>query len=329
MKAVFMGSDPIALPMLEYLRAERPADIELSAVYTQPDRRTGRGMHLQANAIKTWALEHGLEVRQPVKCGPDDAAFFRSASTEVVLVMAYGQLLPRTLLESVPLGFLNLHASILPRLRGASPIHTAVALGHPESGVSLMRIIPKMDAGPVADVERVEIGPRLTSAGLHARLAEATVPLVARNLNRVAAGQVEFTEQEDSEVTYCRIIEKTDAHLDFNQPARDLFNRVRAFQPWPGTSFPYDGLEIRVLEAEIDPGTTGLAAGTFHLDPDGHPSVACRTGALRLIRLQRPGGRPMESAAFLNGLSIPEGTVLESRGMRPLEAARPFPWKRK
>jgi len=325
-KTAFMGSDPIALPLLHRLVEKKPGGVTLQAVFTQPDRPTGRGMKQHANPVKRWALEQGLPVLQPARCGADEAAFLSGSGFDLVLVMAYGQLLPRSLLESVPHGFLNLHASLLPRLRGASPIHTAVALGLPRTGVSLMRVVPKMDAGPVADQEVVVIEQEATAVEVHRRLAEACPDLLERALPRLVRGTLEFTAQDDAKVTYCRIIDKEDRFLDFTHPAGELANRVRAFQPWPGTAFPVAGTEVRVMAArETSHGALRAVPGTVLPDPDGGLHIACGTGCLLAKQLQRPGGRPLPAAAFLRGFPIEPGTVLASRPMRPLEWPHPFP----
>jgi methionyl-tRNA formyltransferase len=329
MKVVFMGSDPIALPLLRHLVGLGHPSIELCAIYTQPDRKSGRGMKLRPNEIKTWALENSIPVRQPHKCRAEEADWLKESGVELLLVMAYGQLLPSSILDVPPLGILNFHASILPRLRGASPIHTSVALGLPETGVSLMRITPKMDAGPVADVERVAILPTDTSGDVHAKLAEACVPLIDRCLDAIVAGTLVFHEQDLSKVTYCRIIEKSDADLDFTQPATVLANRVRAFTPWPGSRFPYHGKEIHILEAGVSPDAHQEKPGTLILSPDGTLRIACGSGSLIVKRLQRPGGKPLATEAFLRGFQIEAGEVLQSREMRPLESPSPFPYRRR
>ncbi len=329
MKLAFMGSDPIALPLLDYLQDSRPAGCCLDIVFTQPDRRTGRGMHLQANDIKQWALSAGLEVAQPLKCGRESAEQLQSRGIDLVLVMAYGKILPRSILEATPHPILNVHASTLPRLRGASPIHTAVALGLESTGVSLMQIIPQLDAGPVAGHEAVAILPDDSTQTVSRKLALATIPLVDRALPKLAKGDLVFKEQDASAVSYCRIIDKADAHLDFNAPARELYNRVRAFQPWPGTVFPVDGIDIRILEASLlDTTSEGWKPGTVRLQDDGL-RIACGSGWLVPRRLQRPGGKALPAADFLRGFSIAEGAVLPSRPMRPLESDQPFPYKRK
>jgi methionyl-tRNA formyltransferase len=285
-------------------------------------------MKLQANAIKAWAQDNGIAVHQPRKCGEAETALLKQLGIDLVLVMAYGQILPQHLLEAPPLGALNFHASLLPRLRGASPIHTAIAIGEKETGVSLMRIIQKLDAGPVADMERVPIGQEDTSVDLHARLGQACVPLMERCLPRIADSSLQFTEQDPSQVTYCRIIEKTDRYLDFNTPARELADRVRAFVPWPGTAFPVDDIDIRVLAARAVPHSGGEVPGTLLVGADG-VRICCQEGALELLQLQRPGGKPLPTEAFIRGFPLSSGQVIESRTMRPLESPEPFPYRRR
>jgi methionyl-tRNA formyltransferase len=330
MKTAFMGSDPIALPLLKHLRSEKPAGIEFDCVFTQPDRRSGRGMKLHMNAIKEWAIGEEIEVLQPVKCGADEASFLMERGIELVLVMAYGQILPRSLLEVPPLGTLNLHASLLPRLRGASPIHTAVALGLEETGVSLMRIIPKLDAGPVADMEAVSIEKSDCTGRVIDKLSQACIPLLQRTLPLVQSGKLKFVDQDEAKVTYCRIIEKTDNHLDFSRYADELANRIRAFQPWPGTVFPYRDIDLKILEAEVETcPDRNTAQGTLVVADNGQVYIQCRESRLRLLRLQRPGGKPLPSDEFIRGFPLEDGIQIESREMRPLEAWQPFPYKRK
>ncbi|MEX0323384.1 MAG: methionyl-tRNA formyltransferase [Puniceicoccaceae bacterium] len=330
MKIAFMGSDAIALPMLKHLREEQAAAVEIDCVFTQPDRRSGRGMKLRMNAIKEWAIEEGIDVFQPKKCGADEATLLSDRGIELVLVMAYGQILPKVMLAAPPKGTLNMHASVLPRLRGASPIHTAVAIGLEETGVSLMQIVPKMDAGPVADVQKVSIDPDDKTSQVWDKLAAACIPLIDRNLSRIVSGELEFIEQDDGQVTYCRIIDKSDNHLDFNQPASELYNRIRAFQPWPGTTFLHRDIELKILEAEVDQlPKHGQPNGSVGLDADGKLSIYCGEDRLRLLKLQRPGGKPLETEVFLRGYPISDGELLQSREMRPLEGPVPFPYKRK
>lgn len=329
MKIAFMGSDPIVLPMLDFLQSDKCADADIVVVLTQPDRKTGRGMRLQANEIKKWAEQHSIEILQPLKCGQTEADYLHNEAIDLVIVMAYGQILPRCILEVTQNKVLNMHASLLPRFRGASPIHTAVALGLEKTGVSLMEIIPKLDAGPVADFEEVLIGKESTVVELMDLMAQASVALVQRGLDRLVSGNLEFVEQDLDKVTYCRIIDKNDRHLDFNRPATDLHNRIRAFQPWPGTAFPVGDLEIRIVAGTIEQWDENHdEPGTVRLDTAGM-TISCGQDLIRPRILQRPGGKPLPVNDFLRGFPIIDGSVLLSREMRPLEGKSPFPYRKK
>jgi methionyl-tRNA formyltransferase len=285
-------------------------------------------MQLQANAIKRWAIARGIDVQQPRRCGPAETALLRERGIDLVLVMAYGQILKPDLLAAPPLGVVNFHASLLPRLRGASPIHTAIALGLPQTGVSLMRIIPQLDAGPVADTESVPILATDHPRDLHQRLALACVPLLQRNLGQLLNGSLTFHEQDPQRVSYCRIIDKEDAALDFNQPAAVLANRIRAFQPWPGATFNHNGCPIKVLAAQAANRSCDAQPGTLLVE---HSScaIACADGLLELTTLQRPGGRPLPADAFLRGYQLSSGEHIPSHPTRPLEAPTPFPYRKR
>ncbi|MDP0498750.1 MAG: methionyl-tRNA formyltransferase [Verrucomicrobiota bacterium JB022] len=322
-RIVFFGSDEISLPLLQHLVEAQQEQAELVAVFTQPDRRTGRGMKLQANAIKQWAEARGIPVLQPEKPGPEEANWLREQQIDLALVMAYGHILKQAHLDAPRLGMLNFHASLLPRLRGASPIHTALATGEGETGVTLMRVIRKMDAGPALDQERVAITGEDTTGTLWDKLAAACVPLLERNLPTVLAGEARFTDQDEAQATYCRIIFKTDAHLDFTRPATELERRVRAFQPWPGTAFEHAGQEVKVGAVRLLDTTSSGTPGEIS-QTDGQLVVQCGVGRLELRELQRPGGKMLPADAFLRGFDLPSGTVLASREMDPLVAPRPF-----
>lgn len=316
-----MGSDPIALPMLEAHFGRAGGAVSLVGVFTQPDRPRGRGHQVRGNAIKEWAGERAIPVYQPERC--DEAAIGRLAQMrpDLVLVMAFGQLLPKAMLEMLPGGFLNLHASRLPRLRGASPIQTAIATGLEETAVSLMRMVPRMDAGPVADIEPVAIAEDATVATLSAALGQACVPLMGRAFAAIGAGGLVFTEQDPDRVTYCRILSKEDAHLDFAVSAQQLERRIRALNPWPGPRFLYGGQELRVHEARGLSGHCGEVPGTILESGPRSLVVACGSGCLDIRALQRPGGRVLPTEAFLRGHPMECGEILESRPMVPLESA--------
>jgi len=324
LKTVFMGSDPIVLPLLESLVTEHSDVAELVGICAQPDRRQGRGMKLHENPVKAWAVQHGIPTRQPDKPGDEEVRWLRELSCDLLLVMAYGHMLRDNLLETPRLPTINFHASLLPKLRGASPIETAIATGRDKTGVTLMRIVKKMDAGARYDVEEVDISPADDRTSLAEKLAQACVPLLARALPRLAAGDLHFEPQDESQVSYCRILSKEDSNLDFHAPAKELYNRCRALHLWPGTAFEYQGQRIKVGHAALHEveNQANLEPGTVLDSGDGCNGLLVTTGKgiLSLLNLQRPGGKMLPAADFLRGMPIATGSVLESLPMKPLES---------
>jgi len=326
LRLVFMGSDAIALPALNWLAGAGGEVTEVVAVFTQPDRPVGRGQQVQANAIKQWAMARHLPVFQPEKIGPAEREGLAAWQPDLTLVMAYGHILRPDFLATPRLGTWNLHTSILPAYRGASPIPTAIACGETQTGVSLMRLVPELDAGPVADVARVSIDPLDTASELEGKLAQACVPLLTRVLQRLVAGTQDTTEQDVSRATYCRKLEKTDGVLDFSAPAATLAARINGLMPWPGCSVAIGGQTVKLGLADVcsqidsKPHLAGTVLGA---DTDGL-LVATGQGVLRLRRLQRPGGRMLSAAEFLRGFPVADGTRLPSHPMPPLVAPEPF-----
>jgi|TARA_B110000037_G_C17128710_1_gene509952 methionyl-tRNA formyltransferase len=319
-----MGSDPIALPFLKSLPESLPA-IELVGVFTQPDRPKGRGQKLQANAIKEWATEENLIVHQPARCGLENENWLATNEVDLILVMAYGQILKASLIDTPSIGTFNLHASLLPRLRGASPIHTAIASGEEKTGVSLMRIVPALDAGPFCAQEEISITPTTTASSLIEEIAVASVGLIKRALPSVLDHSAQWTEQAAGDVTYCRRIFKEDAQLDFNQTAASLEQRIRAFRPWPGSVFEYKGTILKIGSAVVVR-EADQPVGTLVCE-ESEVTLACGDGALRLTALQRPGGRLLPAKEFLLGFPLESGTVIASKPMAPLVALKAFPWE--
>jgi methionyl-tRNA formyltransferase len=322
LKLVFLGSDPIALPLLNWLAGEGSALAQVVAVFTQPDRPAGRGQAITANAIKAWALGHGLPVIQPEKLTAETRAQLAGCGADVALVMAYGQILDDDFIATPRLGTLNLHTSLLPRYRGASPIQAAIASGERATGVTLMRIVRKLDAGPVAGAEHVTIGPLDTAQEIEGRLAEACIPLLGRTLPRLRAGTLAFEPQDDAAASYCRRLVKTDGALDFTQTATVLAARINGLFPWPAcaVSLPEQEIKIGLADAVPGVGPAGVVLGT---DADGL-RVGTGGGVLRLRRLQRPGGKMLAAGEFLRGFALPAGTAFASRPMPPLVSSVPF-----
>jgi len=324
LRVVFLGSDPIVLPLLEWLGAAGKATAEVVGVFTQPDRPTGRGQQVTANAIKQWALARNLPVLQPVKITDEVRQQFQDWRADVALVMAYGHILKDDFIGTPRLGTLNLHTSRLPRYRGASPIQTAVATGETSTAVTLMRIVRELDAGPVADAEAVAIDPLDTALDVEQKLAAACVPLLARALPKLAAGGLEFAEQNQADATYCRKLRKEDGALDFNASAASLAARINGLFPWPACAVSIDGVVIKLGQAEAVGTQADAKPGTVcGADAQGL-LVATGAGMLRVRRLQRPGGRMLPAGEFLRGFPLPAGTVLPSQPMAPLVAAQPF-----
>jgi len=327
LRIVFMGSDAIARPALDWLAGEGGRIGQVVGVFTQPDRPVGRGQQIRSNDIKVWAQAHDLPVFQPEKVGETERQQLADLKPDLTLVMAYGHILKQDMIDTPRLGTLNLHTSILPKYRGASPIQTATACGDRETGVTLMRMVRQLDAGPVAEVERVVIAPHDTAAEVEAKLALACVPLLARCLPRLAAGTQPFTAQDEGQVTFCRKLEKTDGVLDFTQPAAMLAARINGLMPWPGCAVEINGQAVKLGLADVcsllddKPAGPGVVAGA---DAEGL-LVGTGQGILRLRKLQRPGGKMLPAPEFLRGWPVAAGTCLPSQPMSPLVAKAPFP----
>ncbi len=324
LRIVFFGSDPIALPALEWISGPGHKQAQVVAVFTQPDKPVGRGQSIVPNGIKAWALARGLPVLQPDKLTEDARVLLAGFKADVSLVMAYGHILRDDFIATPRLGTLNLHASLLPKYRGASPIQTAIASGERETGVALMRIVRKLDAGPVADVERVPIDGLDTAAEVEAKLAAACPRLLSRNLGKFAEGLLAFTPQDDSQATFCRRLIKADGLLDFGAPASELAARVNGLFPWPTCSIVVGETPLKIGLADALDELGAAGAGTVLGADSSGILVACGRGILRLRRLQRPGGKMLAATEFARGFPIAKGTLLVSDTMKPLVSSVPF-----
>jgi methionyl-tRNA formyltransferase len=295
-----MGSPEFAVPALRALHAAGHA---IAAVYCQPPRPAGRGQHETPCPVHRAALDLGLPVRTPARLRRDAAehAAFAALDLDAAVVAAYGLILPAPMLAAPRRGCLNIHASLLPRWRGAAPIQASIMAGDAETGITGMRRAGGHDTGPMLLRGEVPIGPRTTTPELHDALAE----LGARLAPEALALNPPAVPQPEAGVTYAPQLTKADGRQDWRQDAAALDRRVRALNPWPGTFFETGGEAIRVLAAE--PATGGGTPGTVL---DGKATIACGQGALRLIRLQRPGRGPLPAADFLRGFPLPPGMAL-------------------
>ena len=299
MRLAFMGSPDFAVPALRALHA---AGHDIAAVYTQPPRPAGRGQQATRCPVHQAALALGLEVRSPARLRHDPAehAAFAALNLDAAVVAAYGLILPPPMLAAPRLGCLNIHASLLPRWRGAGPIQAAILAGDTETGITIMRMEAGLDTGPMLLRGNVAIAPRATTPELHDALAIMGAALILRTLAEAPPA----TPQPEQGVTYAPKLTKADGRLDWSRDAAALDRQVRALNPWPGTFFTYGGETLRLLIAEP---TEGSAPPGTLLD---QAVVACGSGALRLLRLQRPGRAALPAAEFMRGFPLPPGTVL-------------------
>ena len=307
---VFFGSDAICLPVLNYLKHQAAGECVLRAVVSQPDRRQGRGKKLQPNPVAAWAAENGVELLQPEQPTRELADWMVEQRTAVALVMAYGHFLQKSLRDAALGGMWNFHGSLLPKYRGASPVETALASGDAETGVGLMQVVKEMDAGAVADVEVVRIGESDTGPQLRAKVGEAVVPLLRRNLAAMLAGELPSAEQDVSQVTYCRKMCKEDGAIDFSLPAAAIYNRLRAFTSWPGGYFDHGEARIKVGRASVELDSSETAEPGTVLNTEPPVRVATGEGTICFHELQRPGARMLPVADFLRGYPMAEGDRL-------------------
>jgi len=320
---VFFGSDAICLPVLNYLKHRAAGECTLRAVVSQPDRRQGRGKQLQPNAVAAWALANGIELLQPEQPTRELADWMVAEQTAVALVMAYGHFLQQPLREAAQFGMLNFHGSLLPKYRGASPVETALASGDAVTGVALMQVVKEMDAGGVADFEAVRIGEQDTGPELRVKVGEAVVPLLHRNLAAMLTGELQFTPQDINLVTYCRKMHKKDGAVDFTLPAVTIYNRLRAFTPWPGGYFDHGEVRIKVgrTSVEIDAPASAEPGTVLSISPAVR--VATAEGVLCCHELQRPGARMLPVTDFLCGYTLAAGDRLTGGTAEPLVRKEP------
>ena len=304
LRLVFAGTPEFALPCLD---ACLGASADVVAVYTQPDRPAGRGRKLLASPVKQRALEAGITVEQPLTLkDPAAQQTLRDYAPDLMIVVAYGLILPKRVLAIPRLGCWNVHASLLPRWRGAAPIQRAILAGDAETGVDLMQMEAGLDTGPVLLERRTPIGTAETGGSLHDRLAALGADVLAEGLARAAAGEtLPSRPQPDAGATYAHKIEKTEARLDWNEPAAALARKVRAFDPWPVAEAEVQGERLRIWSAEAVDGPVHAQPGTIVGNSRDTLDVATGDGVLRIRELQREGGRRVSARDWHNARRAP------------------------
>jgi methionyl-tRNA formyltransferase len=318
MKLAFLGTSEFAVPAL---RALVDAGHEVIAVYTRAPKPAGRGQQERRTPVHELALALALPVRTPRSLkSEEEAQAFAALDLDAAVVVSYGHILPKRFLEAPILGCLNIHGSLLPRWRGAAPIHRAILAGDAETGVTTMRMDEGLDTGPMLLAERTPISAADTAETVHDRLAELGARLIVSTLDGLVTKSLEPVPQSEAGVTYAHKLGKEEGALDWRRPAAELERKVRAFHPWPGTWFDVaaeNGSErIKVLTAGL--ALASGAAGTLSVGRDGFPVVACGIGGLKLLKLQRAGKSAQSADAFLRGFALAAGTVLAPPAVVPL-----------
>jgi methionyl-tRNA formyltransferase len=304
LRLIFMGTPDFAVPTLVEIVSRGH---EVAAAYTRAAKPAGRGMDLQVTPVEREARRFGIPVLTPKTLRTEEAlAEFRAHKADAAVVVAYGLILPVPVLDAVPLGCFNLHASLLPRWRGAAPINRAVMAGDAESGAMVMRMAEGLDTGPVALAERLAVGADMTAGELHDVLARLGADLMVRALGALERGTLQLTPQPDEGVAYAAKIDKGETRIDWTKPWKAVHDHCRGLSPFPGAWFELPGAgRIKVLRT-----TRGEGSGAPGTVLDEHLTIACGEGAVRLLEVQRAGKQPMKAEEFLRGSKVAKGTPL-------------------
>jgi methionyl-tRNA formyltransferase len=307
MRLIFMGTPDFAVPTLLELAV---AGHEIVGVYTRAAKPAGRGLELQPSPVEREARERGLPVLTPATLKTAEAeAAFRAHNADAAVVVAYGLILPKPILQAPRLGCFNVHASLLPRWRGAAPINRAIMAGDAESGVTIMQMDEGLDTGAIvrnlAMAERVSIGPDMTAGDLHDALARLGADLMLRAIAAAERGSLSLTPQPAAGVTYAAKIGKDETRIDWTKPWRDVHNHIRGLSPFPGAWFEIGGVRVKALRS-----TKGEGKGVPCTALDDHLTIACGDGAVRLTQVQRAGRQPMAAEEFLRGTKVEPGARL-------------------
>ena len=303
MRILFMGTPDFAVPSL---RALVEAGHDVCGVFTQPDKPKNRGMKLQASPVKEFALEHEIPVFQPVKMRDGTALeIIRDLNPELIVVAAYGRILPNDILEYPEKGCINVHSSLLPAYRGSAPSNWAILNGDHESGVTIMHMVEELDAGDIILQDTTPIDPDETAVELYSRLAEMGAGLLIRAVDQIKDGTAVRTEQDAAKVTFAPMLSRELSNMDWNRPAGELHDQVRGLIPWPMAVTELDGVRCKVWRSKVCDETTGKNAGTIIQADKKGLKVACGNGTvLQLLEIQPDGKKRMEATAFLLGHPI-------------------------
>jgi len=307
LRTVFMGTPEFALQTLQGLM---DIGCNLVGVYTQPDRPKGRGKQLAAPPVKRCALERGIPVFQPVRLRQAEAvAELEALAPDLIVVVAYGQILPKSVLDIPAHGCINVHASLLPKYRGAAPINRAILDGETETGITTMYMDVGLDTGDMLVKRTLPIGPDETAGELHDRLALLGREAMEETLARLCAGTLQRTAQDDSQSSYAPMMEKEDGRIDWNRPAEELHNQVRGLDPWPGAFTVLKGEILKLARTRVDPDGTAAPGTILAAGRDG-VRIACGRGSLWVRELQLAGRKRLPAADFLRGCPLEPGMTL-------------------
>lgn len=313
LKIVFCGTPAFALPSLRYLIAQ--PDFQIAGVVTQPDRPRGRAGEMFASPVKEAALEAGIAVYQPEKIKSESAHdYFKRVAPDVAVIIAYGQIIPASLIAIPRLGWINLHGSLLPKYRGAAPVHWAIINGETRTGITTMQIDAGLDTGPILLKHELDIGPDETSPELTSRLAEAGAPLVAETLRALDHGEIQPIAQNNSEATFAPSLKKEDGRIDWSQPAQKIYCRIRGLRPWPGVFTTFRGQKCSIWGKPAPPLEVRRAdpPGTLKTEAD-ELIVSCGQATfLRLEFVQLEGRRRLPAREFANGARLTLGEQFQS-----------------
>jgi len=304
MRILFCGTPHFAVPTFIHLLAQ--PDIEIAAVVTQPDRPRGRGGQISASAVKDAAIAANVPVHQPEKIrSPEARDLLAKLAPDCIVIIAYGQIIPASLLTIPKLGWINLHASLLPKYRGAAPINWAIANGETQTGLTTMRIDAGMDTGNILLQEELDIAPEETAPELAASMAEAGAPLMLDTLRRIAAGNLASRPQNNAEATYAPLLKKEDGRINWNRPAQEIYNRMRGFAPWPSAYSSFRGQTCHLWAEPFSLRTLAVSPPGTIVREDTQILIACgRATLLRLLSVKLEGRKQISAVEFANGARL-------------------------